>query len=87
MANESKTTWHSAKNPPKDYCHYLCVLRMNDQGDYAKWQSVLSYDFKKKIWCEGSADYSEPHLRKEITDWWSVICWKPLEWPENLNDF
>lgn len=74
------TNWIRTKDKvPNDYNPYLCVLRMNDMGDYPPWQMVLHYDYKNRFWSEGDPAFG---VRDSISDWWTVVYWKPLEWPE-----
>lgn len=83
MTIEYKTTWHDAKYPPKDYCAYLCILKMNDH-EGSHWQQVMHYDIKNKVWCENDPSSCVKGEEKPITNWWLVLSYKPLEWPENL---
>jgi hypothetical protein len=61
----SQTTgWIDARERlPVDYLPVLCVLRMNDQGDYAKWQQVLYYDCGILLKDEESAASAVPFAR------------------------
>ena len=52
----------------------LCILRMNDQGEYAPWQEVL---YHAKEWRRGNPDGNNTM----VSSWNEVVWWRPLDWP------
>jgi hypothetical protein len=69
---------------PKDYSPYICVLRGNAQGDDALRQRILHYDFKKtKTWYENDPSCCVAGHEKPVSEWESVIWWKPIDWPRD----
>ena len=76
--------WIKCKDKlPKDNEAYLCALYMNDMGNIARWQQVLYFYEKKKIWCENSPLSCALDQIKSITNWWQVTHYQKLpELPE-----
>ena len=80
---QAPAVWIKARDRlPDDYRPYLCILRGNSQGDDTLRQRVMHFNFRSGVWCENDPSCCVKGMEAPLSDWESVIWWKPLNWPE-----